>query len=133
MFFGRVRMGSDAATMNRWHNDRLLDCSPDDRIWGYSARSCEVIARERKNIDDEVLIHMLYLSLLDPKAGAPAWSEGLSVRQSTRLAANSSVRILQRVLRMDATVRALDTESFLTRLISSLLVEEDRGDPYAGH
>ena len=118
MFFGRVRMGSDSATMNRWHNDRLLDCSPDDRIWGYSARSCDVIARERKNIDDKVLIHMLYMGLLDSKPGAPAWSEGLSVRQVTQLAANSSVHILQRVLRMDNTVRDLDTESFLTRLTS---------------
>src|ERR1700742_10772 len=103
MFFGRVRMGSDAATMNRWHNDRLLDCSPDDRIWGYSARSCDVIARGRKNIDDKVLIHMLYMGLLDSKPGAPAWPEGLSIHQATRLAPNPSVRSLQRVLKMDNT------------------------------
>ena len=114
---GRIQMGSNAASRTRWHEDRLLDCSPDDRIWGWSIRSTEVLHHSRKDIGDEVLIKMLYQSLLDSKEGAPAWSEGLSIKQASRLAANSSIRILQRVLKIDETVRDLYTEYFLTILI----------------
>jgi len=48
-------MGTDAATFAQWHQDSLDDCSPEDRIWGWSIRSTEVIHYDRNKFDDKCL------------------------------------------------------------------------------
>jgi hypothetical protein len=104
MLKGKVQMGTDAMTHSRWFHDNLDGCSPDDRIWGWSVRSTEVLHSDKAKIDDEVLERMLYLGLLDPKVHAPAWTEGLSIRQGVRLVSNAIVRVVQRVIKVDDRV-----------------------------
>ena len=98
-------MGTNEQSLRRWENDRLLDCSPDDRIFGFSIRASEVLHLDRGQINDEVLENMLMMGLLDPKPGAPAWSEPLSLRQGLRLMSSAIVRVVKRVCKMEKQVR----------------------------
>ena len=98
-------MGNAASTLDRWHSDTLSDCSEEDRIWGWSIRSSEVLHDQRTKMKDDVLYSMLKMSLLDKKEGAPAWTETVSVKQGVRLVANAIVRVVQKVLKQDDKVR----------------------------
>ena len=73
-------MGTDAATFARWHQDSLDDCSPEDRIWGWSIHSTEVIHYDHIKFDDKCLRKMLLQGLCDTAEGAPAWTEGVRQR-----------------------------------------------------
>jgi len=48
-------MGTPAATLARWYQDCLEDCSPEDHIWGWSIRATEVLHHEKDWLDDECL------------------------------------------------------------------------------
>jgi hypothetical protein len=104
MVKGRIQSATTELTVKRWMNDRLDDCSVDDRIWGYSIRSSEVLSTERKKIDDQVLEDMIITGLVDPKPHAPAWAPSLSIQQGVRLASNAIVRVLQQVLKVEDQV-----------------------------
>ena len=104
MVKGQVRMGSDHQTQVRWDQDVLVDCSPEDQVWGWSIRSSEVLHYDRAKINDEVLVNMLYQGILDKKPGSPAWSEPTSIKQGVCLVSNMVVRVIQRCLRMDDKV-----------------------------
>jgi hypothetical protein len=98
-------MGTAAQTLLHWDQDALEDCSPEDQVWGWSIRSTEVLHCDKDRIDDECLKKMLYVGLLDKKAGAPAWTETTSVKQGIRLVSNMVVRVVQRCLKLDDKVR----------------------------
>jgi len=78
--------------------------SPEDRVWGYSIRSSEVLHYERAKIDDEVLVKMIYEGILDKKPGAPAWTEMSSVKHGVHFVSNMVLCVVQRCLKMDAKV-----------------------------
>jgi len=84
MLKGKVQMGTDGATFARWHQDSLDDCSPKDRVWGWSIRSTEVIHYDRIKFDDECLRKMLLQGLCDTAKGAPAWTKRVSVKEGIR-------------------------------------------------
>ena len=84
MLKGKVQMGTPAATLARWYQDRLEDCSPEDRVWGWSIRATEVLHDEKDRLDDECLRQMLFQGLKDSVEGAPAWTEKLSVKEGVR-------------------------------------------------
>ena len=88
-------MGTNAETQARWHYDSLADCSQDDRIFGWSVKSSEVLHHDKEKINDEVLREMLYQGILDPTDGAPAWTERLNLRQGLCLMSSAIVRVLQ--------------------------------------
>ena len=46
-------MGSDVQTRLRWDQDALTDCSPEDRVWGWSIRASEVLHHDWTQIADE--------------------------------------------------------------------------------
>ena len=91
-------MGTNTEIQARWHYDSLADCSQDDRIFGWSVRSSEVLHH------DEVLWEMLYQGILDPTDGAPAWTEKLNLRQGLRLMLSAIVRVLQRIFVVEKRV-----------------------------
>ena len=97
-------MGSNAETLARWHHDSLKDCSQDDQIFGWSVRASEVLGHDKEKIDDEVLREMLYQGILDPKDGAPAWTEKLNLRQGLRLMSSAILRVLQRIFSVEERV-----------------------------
>jgi len=111
MLKGKVQMGTPAATLARWYQDRLEDCSPEDRIWGWSIRATEVLHHEKDRLDDECLRQMLYQGLKDTAAGAPAWTEKLSIKEGVRFLSAISTRIVQHVLKVDYKV-ILDASLF---------------------
>ena len=88
----------------RWNDDRLLQCSLDDKIFGWSVRSTEVLHHERAQFKDEVLRDMLYLGIQDTKTHGGAWTENLGVKQGIRLAMNATIRVLQRVFTVEGKV-----------------------------
>ena len=102
MLKGKIQFGTNAQTHTHWDQDALDDCSPDNQIWGWSIRSSEILHHDRAKINDDVLRTMLYMGLLDKKAGAPAWTEQTSLKQGIRLVLNMVVRVLQRCFKMDA-------------------------------
>jgi len=104
MLKGKVKMGTPATTLSRWYNDRLEDCSPEDRIWGWSIRATEALHYDRDHLGDECLRQMLYQGLKDTAEGAPAWSEKLSIKEGVRFLSAISTRIVQRVLKVDNKV-----------------------------
>jgi len=104
MIKGRVQMGTEATSLLRWTNDALDDCSPYDRIWGWSIRSSEVLQHEKTKIDDDVLCKMLYLGLLDAQSGGAAWTEPTALRQGIRINSNATVQLLEKCLKMDDKV-----------------------------
>ena len=105
-------MGTPALTLQRWDQDGLKDCSPEDQIWGWSIRSSEVLHYDRAKIDDEVFVDMCYIGLLDKKAGAPAWSEPTSLKQGVRLVTNMVICAVQKVLRVEDKVQRPGRLSF---------------------
>ena len=123
MLKGKIQFGTNAQTHTRWDQDTLDDCSPDDQIWGWSIRSSEILHHDWTKIDDDVLRTMLYMGLLDKKAGAPAWTEQTSIKQWVHLASNMVVRVLQRCFRMDAKVGQTGRRSDLWKLTSSPLTD----------
>ena len=80
MLKGKIQFGTNTQTHICWDQDALDDCSPDDQIWGWSIRSSEILHHDRTKINDDVLCTMLYMGLLDKKAGAPAWTEQTSLK-----------------------------------------------------
>jgi len=105
MFEGKIQMGAATQTLLRWDQDMLDDCSPEDRVWGWSVRSTEVIHHDRAKINNEVLVKMLYQGLLDKQPGAPAWTEPTSMKHGVRFVSNMVVRVLQRCVKMGTKVR----------------------------
>ena len=106
-------MGTTGQSHTRWHNDALDDCSDEDRVWGWSIRSSEVLHQERDKIDDNVLVKMLKMAFLDKKPGAPAWTEPPSIKHGVRAVSNMVVRVLQRCLWTEAKVVILDASHLL--------------------
>ena len=104
MLKGKVLMGTNAETQARWHHDSLADCSQDDRIFGWSVRSSEVLHHDKEKINDEVLREMLYQGILDPTDRAPAWTEKLNLRQGLRLMSSAIVRVLQHIFVVEKRV-----------------------------
>jgi len=107
---GRVQMGTNTQTLQRWDQDLLNDCSPEDQLWGWSIHSTEVLHCNKDKVQDDVLKTMLYQGLVDKKAGAPAWSDS-SIKHSIRFASNMVVRVLQRIFKIDAKVVILNASS----------------------
>ena len=105
-------MGTAVQSHTRWHNDALDDCSDEDRVWGWSIRSSEVLHQEQAKINDNVLVKMLKMSLFDKKPGAPAWIEQPTVKHGIRTVSNMIVRVLQRCLKTEAKVANLSVSSF---------------------
>jgi len=105
MLKGKVQMGTDAATFARWHQDSLDDCSPEDHIWGWSIRSSEVIHYDHVKFDDECLRKMLLQGLCDTAAGAPAWTERVSVKEGIRFMSLVATRVFQKFVRLNDKVR----------------------------
>jgi len=113
MVKGKVQMGTPAATHARWYQDSLDDCSPEDRVWGWSIRASEVLHHERTKIDDECLIKMLRQGLCDSKEGSPAWTEKLSIKEGVHLMSSIATRICQKFTRLDSKVGILDASSLM--------------------
>ena len=78
MLRGKVQMGTFKQTHARWINDKLLECSPDDQVWGWSIQSTEILNQDQGCINDNVLREMLYMALLDPDAET-VWAEALNL------------------------------------------------------
>jgi len=104
MLKGKIRMGTDMENLRRWENDNLNECSPEDRVWGFSIHSSEVLHGDCAKIEDEVLVKMLYEGILNKKEGAPAWTEMSTVKHGVRFMSNMVLCVVQRCLRMDAKV-----------------------------
>ena len=107
MLKGKVQMGNDVQTKLRWDKDTLEDCSPEDRVWGWSVYASEVLHHDKDKLEDECLLKMLHQGLLDKQAGAPAWSENSEVKHGVRFVSSMIVRVLQRCFRMDEKVQLL--------------------------
>ena len=107
MLKGKVLMGNDAQTKLHWEQDTLEDCSPEDRMWGWSVRASEVLHHDKDKLEDNCLLKMLRQGLLDKQAGAPAWSENSEVKHGVRFISSMIVRVLQRCFKMDEKVRLL--------------------------
>ena len=97
-------MGTPQQTHLRWDQDRLLDCSVEDQVWGWSIRSSEVVHHERAKLADDALHHMIMTSLCDTKEGAPAWTEPVSIKHGIRLVTNMVVRVFQMCFKLDDKV-----------------------------
>jgi len=87
-------MGNDAQTKLRWEQDALEDCSPEDRVWGWSVRASEVLHHDKDKLEDDCLSKMLRQGLLDKQAGAPAWSENSEVKHGVRFVSSMIIRVL---------------------------------------
>jgi len=124
MFKGKVQMGTAAQTLLQWDQDALDDCSPEDRVWGWSVRSSEVLHHDRTKIDDKALVKMLYQGLLDKQPGAPAWTEPTSIKHGVRFMSNMVVRVVQRCLRMDDKVQHLGRLSFVMYVDKTLFLDQ---------
>ena len=105
-------MGNNAQTKLRWEQDVLEDCSPEDRVWGWSVRASEVLHHDKDRLEDECLLKMLRQGLLDKQAGAPAWSENSEVKHGVRFVSSMIVRVLERCLKMNDKVQRLGRFSF---------------------
>jgi len=108
MLKGKVQMGTDATTFARWHQDSLDDCSPEDRVWGWSIRSTEVIHYDRIKFDDECLRKMLLQGRCDTAEGAPAWTERVSAKEGIRFMSLVATRIFQKFIRLNDKIGILD-------------------------
>ena len=97
-------MGTPQQTHLRWDQDRLLDCSVEHQVWGWSIRSSKVIHHEHAKLADDALHHMIMTSLCDTKEGAPAWTKPVSIKHGIRLVTNMVVRVLQRCFKLDDKV-----------------------------
>jgi len=104
MLKGKVQMGTVVATHARWYQDALDDCSPEDRIWGWSIRSTEVLHHKRTKLDNKCLCKMLLQGLCDTAAGAPAWTEKLSVKEGVCFMLSIATRIWQKFICLDNKV-----------------------------
>jgi len=104
MLKGKVQMSMPTQDLWRWDQDLLRECSRDDRIWGWSIWSLEVLHLDRSKINDKVLHEMILKSLINTEVGAPAWSETLSVKQGLHMAANMVTWVLQKVFKAKAKV-----------------------------
>jgi len=104
MLKGKVQMGNARQMQLRWDQGTLDDCSPEDQVWGWSIQSSEVLHQDCAKFNDEVLCKMLYQGLLDKTAGAPAWTNGTSVKQGVRFVSSMVVQVLQRCFKMDDKV-----------------------------
>jgi len=113
MVKGKVQMGTPAATHAQWYQDSLDDCSPEDRVWGWSIHASEILHHECTKIDDECLIKMLRQGLCDTKEGSPAWTEKLSIKEGIRLMSSISTRICQKFTCLDSKVGILDASSLM--------------------
>jgi len=98
MLKGKVQMGTDAATLARWYQDALDDCSPKDWIWGWSIHSTEVLHHNHTKLDDECLHKMLLLGLCDTAKGAPAWTKKLSIKEGVCFMLSIATRICQKFI-----------------------------------
>jgi len=107
MLKGKVQMGNDAQTKLRWDQDALEDCSPEDRVWGWSVHASEVLHHDKDKLEDECLLKMLRQGLLDKQAGAPAWSENSEVKHGVRFVSSMIVHVLQCCFKMDEKVQLL--------------------------
>jgi len=105
MLKGKIQMGNGPDTFNRWNDDILAECSPEDRVFGWSIRASEVLHHDQNKLDDRVLSKMLYMGLLDKQEGAPAWTEPTSIKHGIRLMSATVVRVLQKVFRLEDKVR----------------------------
>jgi len=97
-------MGTVVATHARWNQDALDDCSPEDRIWGWSICSTEVLHHERTKLDDKCLRKILLQGLCDTAEGALAWTEKLSIKEGTHFMSSVAMRICQKFIRLDNKV-----------------------------
>jgi len=88
-------MGTAAQTLLCWDQDTLDDCSPEDRVWGWSIWSTEVIHHDRAKINNKVLVKMLYQGLLNKQPGALAWTEPTLIKHGVCFVLNMVVRVLQ--------------------------------------
>jgi len=105
-------MGTDAQTQQRWDQDALDDCSPEDQVWGWSIWATEVLHYDRAKVQDDILWKMLHQGLLDKKAGSPAWTEPLIIKHGVRFMSSVVVCVLQRIFKLDDKVVILDSSSF---------------------
>ena len=94
-------MGTPQQTHLRWDQDRLLDCSVEDQVWGWSIRLSEVVHHKHAKLADDTLHHMIMTGLCDNKEGAPAWTEPVSIKHGIHLVMNMVVRVLQRCFKLD--------------------------------
>jgi len=100
-------MGNDMQARLCWDQDALDDCSPEDRVWGWSIRSTEVLHHDWVKLDDTCLLKMLHQGLSDQQAGAPAWSENSAVKHGVHFVSSMIVRVLQCCFKMDNKVQRL--------------------------
>ena len=105
MLEGKVQMGTACMTYNRWFSDALPELLPEDRIWGWSICSTDVLHNHRRKLNDNVLHGMLHMGLLDSMPGAIAWTERLSVKSGLRLMSSIVVRVMERIFKTDERVR----------------------------
>jgi len=105
MLKGKIHIGTNMECLHCWENDNLNKCSPEDRVWGFSICSSEVPHGDCAEIEDEVLVKMLYEGILDKKKGAPAWTKMSTVKHGVRFMSNMVLHVVQRCLKMDAKVR----------------------------
>ena len=97
-------MGTPQQTHLHWDQDRLLDCSVEDQVWGWSIRSSKVIHYERAKLADNTLHHIIMTGLCDTKEGVPARTEPVSIEHGICLVMNMVVWVLQRCFKLDDKV-----------------------------
>jgi len=125
-------MGTAAQMQHRWDQDALEDCSPEDRVWGWSIWVSEVFHHDQEKIGDDCLIKMLRQGILDKQAGAPVWAnENSEVKHGVRFVSSMIVRVIQRCLRMDDEVTTSIIMLNDRQLIWCCLDPKDRRGPYS--
>jgi hypothetical protein len=90
----------DAAKLNRWRLDQLMECSDRDALWGYAVRLHSVLQRmDRPLLHDPVLFRLLQMGTYD---GPSHCRDHVS---AIRLSTVTSSRLLDRILAVQEQVR----------------------------
>jgi len=112
MLFGKIPLANDATTKARWERDALPELHYNDALWGFAIRSSEVLQREQQHINDPVLYRLLRMGIFDWTGVNNLQSQAM---QAVRWASATSVRILERVFKLERKVWLFASIAFLDR------------------
>jgi len=92
MAFGKVLQGESEFDEDRWFNDELWECVPDDFLWGCMLRFSDALKRYAgERINDPVLARLLTMGTFD-------WQGPDSRPQSTTQAVRFTTAVAGRLL-----------------------------------
>jgi len=98
MLSGKVLDGEDQFDEERWYNDELWDCVPDDFLWGCMVRQAELLRFNMPTFGrDPVALRLMTMGTYD-------WQGPDSRPQSTTQAVRFTTAIAGRLLKRLADV-----------------------------